>query len=394
MPSRLLHSSASWLFCLIGLGACAVATSDTPVALQESALTPGQSLSFSELVDPQGVGDAANRAAHVLITRAAQYQRLFGHAAPSGVDFRREALVFYSAGSEPTGGFAASLLAITYAGGQLYVTTQLESPSPDCIVTEMITHPNVLVRLNVPRFVFGTRWRSQDSVRECADTQSCGGITGKQCPGNGQCSDDPSDSCDPANGGADCGGLCACGPQTELCMRGSVFDNSPKVCACVPDPTQDPCAAVSCKEGTHCSAADGGAQCLPDSVSCGGFIGKGCPGSGQCVDAPNDGCDPKQGGADCSGICTCPTLYCPQGATFNGSPEVCACVPAAPQDPCAGLKCAPGSVCSAADGGGVCVSDGGLGCGKNTCAAGSVCCNSSCGICTTPDMACIQIACL
>jgi hypothetical protein len=33
-------------------------------------------------------------------------------------------------------------------------------------------------------------------------------------------------------------------------------------------------------------------------------------------------------------------------------------------------------------------------CGKTTCPSGMVCCNSSCGICTPPDGACIQLACV
>jgi hypothetical protein len=39
--------------------------------------------------------------------------------------------------------------------------------------------------------------------------QLCGGIAGIQCHGaNETCVDDPSDACDPAHGGADCGGSC------------------------------------------------------------------------------------------------------------------------------------------------------------------------------------------
>lgn len=35
----------------------------------------------------------------------------------------------------------------------------------------------------------------------------------------------------------------------------------------------------------------------------------------------------------------------------------------------------------------------GVACGSVTCGAGQVCCNASCGICTAPDMSCIQLAC-
>ncbi len=38
--------------------------------------------------------------------------------------------------------------------------------------------------------------------------QMCGGIAGFLCPEGQICVDDPSDSCDPANGGADCIGIC------------------------------------------------------------------------------------------------------------------------------------------------------------------------------------------
>ncbi|QRK07038.1 hypothetical protein JQX13_44460 [Archangium violaceum] len=36
----------------------------------------------------------------------------------------------------------------------------------------------------------------------------CGGIAAIQCPEGFTCVDDPSDTCDPNNGGADCGGIC------------------------------------------------------------------------------------------------------------------------------------------------------------------------------------------
>jgi hypothetical protein len=38
--------------------------------------------------------------------------------------------------------------------------------------------------------------------------QACGGIAGIKCPDGLMCVDDPSDTCDPAHGGADCPGIC------------------------------------------------------------------------------------------------------------------------------------------------------------------------------------------
>lgn len=45
---------------------------------------------------------------------------------------------------------------------------------------------------------------------ECAKPkpESCGGIAGIRCPTGKTCVDDPSDSCDPKRGGADCPGIC------------------------------------------------------------------------------------------------------------------------------------------------------------------------------------------
>jgi hypothetical protein len=107
----------------------------------------------------------------------------------------------------------------------------------------------------------------------CApDGPLCGGFAGIPCAGGGRCVDDPSDSCDPAQGGADCGGLCVC-VENVLCIRGAHFDPSPSVCACVPD-ALDACSAVRCAAGTHCVASGAAAKCEPDvgapcgAVSC------------------------------------------------------------------------------------------------------------------------------
>lgn len=100
---------------------------------------------------------------------------------------------------------------------------------------------------------------------------TCGGIAGILCPGAGQCVDNPTDDCDPANGGADCGGLCQC-KQTALCVKGFVFDSSPKVCACVavspPPPTCGPVCTIYCQfgnvlDGNGCPTC----QCKPASAA-------------------------------------------------------------------------------------------------------------------------------
>ena len=67
--------------------------------------------------------------------------------------------------------------------------------------------------------------------------QFCGGIAGFPCPDGQTCIDDPSDNCDPQNGGADCGGICV--QETN------------------------PCAAILCPVGTECVAKGDSASCVP-----------------------------------------------------------------------------------------------------------------------------------
>jgi hypothetical protein len=57
-----------------------------------------------------------------------------------------------------------------------------------------------------------------DSVADAASPDAgvrgrfCGGIAGFQCPAGQVCVDNPNDDCDPAHGGADCGGVCRPAP--------------------------------------------------------------------------------------------------------------------------------------------------------------------------------------
>jgi hypothetical protein len=79
----------------------------------------------------------------------------------------------------------------------------------------------------------GVNLASEDA---CPTRPFCGGIAGVPCPGLGECIDDPTDTCDPTGGGADCGGACECrAGAVALCPPGSHFDPAPSVCACVKD---------------------------------------------------------------------------------------------------------------------------------------------------------------
>ena len=134
----------------------------------------------------------------------------------------------------------------------------------------------------------------------------CGGFAGRQCPSKDQkCIDDPSDDCDPKNGGADCIGICVGGTGSTpiLSVRAapkfaSCGGFTGKKCPrtdqkCVDDPRDS------------CDPKNGGADCPEICVgaACGGFAGLKCKAGETCVDDPRDSCDPSKGGADCIGVC-------------------------------------------------------------------------------------------
>jgi hypothetical protein len=390
-------------------------------------------IAFQTFIDD--VGADASKESRTLIRSARGYQSVFGHAPPAGVDFSREWVMFYAAGTKPTSGYAASFLAVLRVGRNLIAITQLESPAANCATADVLTTPYALIKFPAQGDATAQFYKQDGSGNcgpnlcaavtcpagsDCDPTTGkctpgsvrCGGIGGGGCPGIGKCVDDPNDSCDPTRGGADCGGICAC-VQSVACAVNSKFDSSPSVCACVPGkppvcgpvcdiycqygnvadangcptcgcnpPPTDPCATVKCASGTHCDAG----KCVSDGPACGGIAGLTCPGFGKCVDNPNDSCDPARGGADCAGICACvQNVACDANSNFDSSPSVCACVPVKPPvcppvctiacpngnvldangcptcacnppptDPCATVKCASGTHCDA----GKCVADG------------------------------------
>jgi hypothetical protein len=79
-------------------------------------------------------------------------------------------------------------------------------------------------------------WR----INECPDV-FCGGIAAFPCADGFTCVDNPNDSCDPNNGGADCGGIC------------------------VPS-AGEPCGSTTCGTGEVCCNASCGICTPPDGV--------------------------------------------------------------------------------------------------------------------------------
>jgi hypothetical protein len=362
-----------------------------------SALAPaGQPVPFEVFDDD--VGPRAATQTRALIRTLRGYEDFFGHAPPPDVDFSRDWVIFYATGPRSTGGYVATLLSLTRSGGTLMAVTQLLSPGPDCVTTQSVTTPHVLVKL-AAQPGSAIAFRKKDATKNCdahncaavqcavgwtcdpatgacvpgTDPVRCGGFAGTACPGSGRCVDDPSDGCDPSAGGADCGGICQC-VQSVACTNNTTFDSSPGVCACVAAPPRcgpvceifcdhgnvldsngcptckcnpppaDPCAAVQCVTGTHCEE---------QQVDC---VTTPCPPVAACVpNKPSVACggiagikcpgmgrcvdDPADSCDPNAGGADCPGICECLGvvlcnAAFDSSPGVCACGPAPP-------KCGP-----------------------------------------------------
>jgi hypothetical protein len=103
----------------------------------------------------------------------------------------------------------------------------------------------------------GSHWDATQ-CKCVTDQQTCGGIAGIQCPAGQKCVDNPNDSCDPNNGGADCSGMCVRCFDNVLCAMGYHWDTN--ACSCVKDVCVD---TIACLVGSHWSSVQ--CKCVSDT---------------------------------------------------------------------------------------------------------------------------------
>jgi hypothetical protein len=157
-----------------------------------------------------------------------------------------------------------------------------------------------------------------DEVPTPVGKRVCGGIAGLPCPKGFVCSDNPQDGCDPAHGGADCGGICV-------------------------RKRKNPCARIRCAAGTVCCPRCGG-MCLSPDVPCGAILCEPDP-SNRCGDTV---CGPGE-------FCCNPS--CGECAPIDGACTARYCPPSEGQ-PCGRRVCPQGQICCNM-GCGICTKPGG-----------------------------------
>ncbi|HYH96103.1 hypothetical protein [Hyalangium sp.] len=115
--------------------------------------------------------------------------------------------------------------------------------------------------------VMGAVGQAEEATRGGKPTggQFCGGIAAIPCPEGLSCVDDPKDSCDPTQGGADCGGVCV-DPYAEKKPKCDYRD--PNLSYVSRDPAQ--CAAIlfKCPEGSTAFFNDCGCGCQNTQGTC------------------------------------------------------------------------------------------------------------------------------
>lgn len=179
---------------LAGLPACAENQDDDDADYAEPADGDGLDDSKSDQPDlaltPVEFGGPvrSNDVEVGVIKSKAAWKHEFGVAAPSSINFKKDWVVYYSAGLQSTGGFDATIahVRLSDSGKSLKITTHLDTPGSDCLVTKQLTRPFAIVKFHKP-FIAPTtnRFTSETQTRSCstpAPTCAAAGGTCRKSP--------------------------------------------------------------------------------------------------------------------------------------------------------------------------------------------------------------------
>lgn len=121
--------------------------------------------------------DLGNREARVVFRDRASFRAYFRRDAPDGVDFRRQWLVYYSAGVLPSADYRASILrmSLSATGQTVSITTELAAPGDTCAARPVPTRHHVLAVVDRPRNNPATRFLQRRATLDCraAAGQDC-----------------------------------------------------------------------------------------------------------------------------------------------------------------------------------------------------------------------------
>lgn len=168
----------SSLLAIFSLGACATDTMDGDLPFEGDADGFGKAdhteLDFTPLLNASASQDRRHQGGKAIITSRQAWQDYFGTYAPAEVDFSKEWVAFYGAGSRNTGGYGASITSLAQLPGQgLILETQHSSPGIDCIVTQAFTTPHMIVKFDIPSPT--PRWAvsdHEDIVTRCGPSNA------------------------------------------------------------------------------------------------------------------------------------------------------------------------------------------------------------------------------
>jgi len=115
-------------------------------------------------------------AGFTVITSKAAYVAHFGAEPPEGVSFKKHWVLHHSLGVMPTGGYATEIGSIEKAGTgdqrTIVVTTVDTEPGPGCNVTQALTNPQVVVRINKHNGAT-VKHASEIARTDCGDHDFC-----------------------------------------------------------------------------------------------------------------------------------------------------------------------------------------------------------------------------